>query len=325
MFLIFFILSLLILSGIHLFVLWGSSLIDGFPVSSEQLINSIPGSIFDKLLVAVFTALIMLFVRMQKKPGFHFLSFIVTLIIALAVFISGILFLEVISASSDISNIKSTETGLKNYLIPEKINTLRNFSLYFEEIEDNELQNILLIKSNNSLPGLRYFPIGRSLNVNNELILTVKEKDNEQIKLIPPNLFSSIFKPDYPIKLIQDSLETINKDIKIFLSSSQWEFYLLCFCLIFVIVSSRFFMRITKWLLINFSINILIIIGILFLYSLLRIDITRELVKVVGDQPIVRLFPSFVIFVLGILLSIFDLLLIPHSIAQNQTRFITGR
>jgi hypothetical protein len=136
---------------------------------------------------------------------------------------------------------------------------------------------------------------------------------------IPANTIERrVFKPVSALQRFFDDYQKVNSDLQSFMRSQRWEFYLLCFSLVFFALTSGMWMRITRWPVFNFLVVLLVLRGGFFLYALLREDLVKELGKLLTDSLLVRILPTLSLLAIGVLFFLIDLLFVPYESIREE-------
>ena len=260
---------------------------------------------------ACFLSLVILFLRIVKKPGSRLLTYIMLLLTAVLVLIFGQIGLNQFTGPGQLSaehpyNIKQN-----------KLNPLQEGLLYVNEIEDNNLTAIVFIRSIDSTEEdrLDFFTYGKTRIEENRLIMDTaggRPLTFPEAAAMNP-VFGSVFTSSTVLESVLDDYAVLLRDLQILLEESILEFFILCFALVFDLLSSNLIMRVTKWPLLNFLIVLLFMRGFLFLYSIIRQGFPIETGEMSPEGLFGRLLPSLGFMVLGILFFLANVIFVPFN------------
>jgi hypothetical protein len=257
-----------------------------------------------------------IFIRILKKPGIHILLFILPLITAFCVIFFGI-----IGINQIITPVEETVT-IKNYIKPGKFLFFENNILYINSVTDNTINNAVYIDTDDLFlnPGnnMRVYQYIDRANV--EIVddkININSGSNI-ISLDRMTYYSGFYSADKTMESIFESISLLNKEINEFYNSNITEFAILCFSLIFIIMSSNVFMRITKWPLFNFFVVMFITIGSVILYNFLKNHIVMEFFAETSDSFFLRLIPSISLLIIGVLFVFIDIIFIPFDFWNRE-------
>lgn len=314
----------LILPVIYLFVfLILTILLTGFNIviklaatmeTSGFSVKEIPVFIKNVIPVSGLLSLLFLFIRILKKPGMHFLSFVLPLATAFCA-----LFFGIISINTVITPVEETVT-IKNYIKPNKFLFSENNILYISNLSDNKIDNAIYIDTNNLFlepeNNTQMYQFIDSANVEIE---DNKININTGRKVISlDTIYSGYYSSGEIMETIFKSISSINKELSEFYNRNITEFAILCFSFVFIIMSSNVFMRITRWPLFNFFVVMFISIGAILLYNFLKNHIVLEFFTENTDSLFLRLIPCISLLIIGVLFLFIDIIFIPFNFWDKE-------
>ncbi len=312
-FLFYFIIVILLFSGLNLLAFWGGLYSENSEILVKMVVQLIPESILLVLPVSVLTTLVLLLFRILKNPGSRFLSFILPLICALAVMIFGYMGLNLIRHRDE--QIPATPA---RYLVPGKFNSVEDQIVYVGEIEGKNLRSILIIGGSNPEMNFIYYPRGTAETGKEGLSIIIPERPRLVLNASP--VYSSIFSQDRFVTGILRDLLCMNRELNTLFMESKTGFYLCCFALIFSFLSASVFMRISKWPLLNVLLGLLVMRGFFSLFRFLREGVALEMEKIVTSNILIQFLPSLILLGFGVLLFLIDILFVPFDMWKREIR-----
>ncbi len=283
---------------------------------SEFAIKKLPAIIRDVIPIGSIISLLFIFLRILKKPGIHFFSFLLPLITSFCV-----LFFGIISINMVITPVEDNIT-IENYIKPNKFLFFDNNILYTDTLTGNTIHNAILIDSNNlflnSENDTEVYKFIEQANV------TIDENNinintgYDSFSLSTKSYYSGFYTTDETAEYIFSSISLINKELNAFYSRNIIEFAVLCFSFVFIIMASNVFMRITRWPLFNFFVVMFMTIGAILLYNFLKNQIVMEFFSDISDSFFLRLLPCFSLIIIAVLFLLIDIIFIPFNFWNKE-------
>jgi hypothetical protein len=312
LFLFYFLLILLILTGLDLLL--------ALQISPPQakvvtyLSERIPASLSGSLLASCTGGLLALFFTMTKRPGSRIVSFLLVLATVSSVLVLG---------RYGLARVASSRTEVPSVsLSAGKFAEFENRTLYSEVISETELRRTVVFSDGQEGWKLRYIP--RAAALYRDGGIEIQPEDAEALNLRPaidrketPPLGESL------VPLFRE-YRRLDAELSDLLETRFIEFLLLSVSIAFVLLASQLFMRISRWPLFNIVLVLFLVRGVLFLYSAMRKGYFGSLQDLVPQGLFERILPSLVFLGLGILMFLADIIFIPYDYWQRKVDMIEG-
>ena len=109
-----------------------------------------------------------------------------------------------------------------------------------------------------------------------------------------------------------DSFSALNDYFLTLAAERDVEFMIVAGLLVFVVLASSYFLRITRWPLANIFVTLLVLFLILLLYNFLVFSLIVTLEKIIGSSLILVLIPNAVLAFCAALFFLLDFVLLPE-------------
>jgi hypothetical protein len=186
--------------------------------------------------------------------------------------------------------------------------------LYVEDIEGDLLKGVAHVQTS-AVPGeqsIQYFPRTEAKLVGRNIAIDMKPPSGS-LEFPVEVIREGIFQPVTSLAWFLADYAILTNDMASLLEQRGWEFYLLCISLIFFVLGTNLWMRITRWPLFNFLLVVLIIRGVFFLYAYVRLNLANELTTLFEDSILAKNLPSFGFLILGLLFILAEALFVPYD------------
>jgi hypothetical protein len=273
------------------------------------VINLIPFSLRQAIPAACICALLFTFLRMINKPGSHFLSLLLLLATASAVLIFSLIGISLIEGDRPVGSTSASEV-----FKPGVIHVYGAGMLYVEEVEGDSLERVVHIMAPESAetPKIRYAPRARA-RLNGDTVSVDMGSEYGELEFSAKKIREGFFRPVAPLAFFLSDYAILTDDLGNLQKEGGWEFYLLCVALVFFVLGTNLWMRITRWPLFNFLLVVLIIRGIFFLYAYVRVNLANELVKLFEESILAKNLPAFGFLLLGLIFILAEALFVPYD------------
>ena len=267
------------------------------------VINMIPYSVKQVLPAACICALLFTFLRMVKKPGSHLLSLLLLMTTASAVLIFSEIGVSLIEREQPARTLNAS-----NVLKPGVFHVYGEGLLYVEEIEGDSLERVVNVRQK-----IQYLPRTEARLTGNTIAIDMSLHSEPALEFPAITIRERIFRPVISLGWFLRDYAILTDDLSTLLEERGWEFYLLCVSLIFFVLGTNMWMRITRWPLFNFLLVVLIIRGVFFLYAYVRLNLANELGKLFEGSILAKNLPSFGLLLLGLLFILAEALFVPYD------------
>jgi hypothetical protein len=316
LFLLFFILLCLLLTGLALLELRVSCSAENPRILQTLVAGSLLPTLREVLPAAVLIALVLVLFPMYRRPGNRFFSFLLPLAAAFAVLVVGWPLLSAMKAPPT----PAPTPG--RYLLPERIQDAAGSVLYVESLDGARLRGVVQFDRDSPSVRLRYAPTadvelpGPRLEVRGEgLTLTAPARP-----AYVPLLRHDQGLGDRLLDGFLDDFQRLNRELAARYRASRGGFYFSCFALLLSFFAAGLFFRISRWPLANVLLAFLVMRGFLYLFRLLREGIARELGKLLANPALLEYLPEVVLLVVGVILLLVDLLFYPSGRSRREAR-----
>lgn len=293
-----------------LFVL-GSRLFLFPSISLDLILPLVPPALTQMFLPATLITLFVTMIRVRRRPGVLFLSYILVGALAFTVLFLGPQLIES-SISSEIRRIQvDTALSLRDLEHPQKLIALKEAWLFFEKKSGATLESGMLIRTEGRTMHAR--PFRQATYETGENGTGLSLEGASRVTLAPRAEETAAFAPGATAGTIIDSFSALNA---YFLSTSderKTEFTAICVLLAAFVLSSSFFLRMTKWPLANIFLALLILFVILAFYNFLISTVIGELEKILGKSDLLAFIPHGMLAFFSGLFFIFDFILLPEK------------
>jgi len=282
-----------------LFSCWGQNFTPEHGISFKGAVTLIPGIINRGFLASAVLASFLVFLFSAGKRYIRFFGF---LFMAAAVFI--ILFF-LFPFTARITPVCSDESQ-KTILTPGSFNPLDKSTLYVSSINNTgKIKGVILSEEKDFSP---YSGIKSDYN---RIVRLSKEQEKKAGAYNP--VFSALFQAPPFMKDFLDDIALVNRDLIRTQERSSRDFFLFVFVLAIFCAGCGTLSRLSRWPVFNFIISLLVFRLIFLMYRIFTEDIGRELAAVLSDRLAAFYLPHIVMFILSVLLVIWDILFLKNN------------
>jgi hypothetical protein len=319
LFLFVFVLLFLLFSALSVLALWGSVYSEGREAALQVVEAHIPQLLVQMLPAAVLVALVVLLARIAAKPGSRFLSLLIPLAGAFVLLAFGYQILQRLgpadAAGPGVSRPGVVEPSPRRFLLPEVFNTTESKVIYVEQIDERTVSPVVLAEGGSADQKLLYFPQGR-ISVGEDSI--VVRMAGYTLEIDPDPVFGSMFAADPVLRRFFSDLDFLNRELQRVFRHSLPAFYFAVLALVVAFYGSGMFLRLTRWHLLNVTLALLAIRGLLALFRFMSEGVVFELEKVLRNPQAVQFLPELALLVVGGLLLLLDLLFVPFQRVEEE-------
>jgi hypothetical protein len=316
LFLLFFILLCLLLTGLILLELRVSSAAEAPRILQTLVAGRLLPILREVLPAAVLIALVLVLFPMYRRPGNRFFAFLLPLAAAFAVLVVGWQLLSPVKAPS------APAPTAARYLLPGRIQDAAGTVLYVESLDGARLGGVVQFDRDSSSVRLRYAPTaavelaGARLVVRGEgLALTAAARPAYE-----PMLRHDQGRGDRLLAGFLADFQRLNRELAERYRASRGGFYFSCFALLLSFFAAGLFFRISRWPLANVLLAFLVMRGFLYLFRLLREGLAKELGKLLASPVLLEYLPEIILLAVGVILLLVDLLFYPSGRSRGEAR-----
>jgi hypothetical protein len=319
LFLFVFVLLFILFSALSVLALWGGVYSEGREAALQVVEAHIPQLLVQMLPAAVLVALVVLLARIAAKPGSRFLSLLIPLAGAFVLLAFGYQILQRLGpadgAGPGVSRPGVVEPSPRRFLLPEVFNTTESKVIYVEQIDERTVSPVVLAEGGSADQKLLYFPQGR-ISVGEDSI--VVRMAGYTLEIDPDPVFGSMFAADPVLRRFFSDLDFLNRELQRVFRHSLPAFYFAVLALVVAFYGSGMFLRLTRWHLLNVTLALLAIRGLLALFRFMSEGVVFELEKVLRNPQAVQFLPELALLVVGGLLLLLDLLFVPFQRVEEE-------
>jgi hypothetical protein len=318
-FLFVFILLFILFFGLSVLAYWGIVHSEGREAALQAVEAGFPGLLVQVLPASVFAALFVLMAHIAAKPGSRFLSLLIPLAGAFVILAVGYQILQRLEPAdrqtAGVSRAESVEASSRRYLVPEVFNSAESKVIYLEQIGEPTVSPVVLVEGGNADRKLLYFPRGFVVVGDDAVVLRMgmAGTDRYTLEIDPQPVYGAMFDEGPVLKRLFSDVDFLNRELLRVFRSSLPEFYFAVLALVVAFYGSGMFLRLSRWHLLNITLALLALRGLLALFCFLGEGAFFELSKDMSNPQALKFLPEVVLFVVGGLLVLIDLLFVPFK------------
>lgn len=311
-FLLAFILVFLLTLSLSLLAAWGGLLpvdraLRGLALAPA--VARLPGLAQQVLPVSVLAALLVLLMRVARRPGSRLLSVVLPPACAFVLLVFGYQALGGLAAAWPRAKGPGSEVDY-GYLAPGVFSRAGSKIVYVESLEAGRAAGIVVLGEQGRSGRLSFSARGE-LEARGD---TVALRLGGTILEWPArSVYAPLFAPDPLLGPFLADLRSMNHELSRQHAEARTMFYLSCLGLVVALSGAAVLLRLTRWPLLNACLALLAARGVLALFVLLRQDGATQLSKALGGARIFQSLPGAGLLVLGVLLLLADLLFVPFD------------
>jgi hypothetical protein len=280
-------------------------------ITPQMLLALVPASLRQVFLPATLLSLFFALVRMRRKPGLVFLSYL--LLGALAF---GVLFLgpKLVAAplNAEIAKVRSAQSvGLRDLAEPGKLIPFKDAYLYFDRKEGADLVSGFLIDQTKPAPRVVLFDRA-TVSVGADATRLTLPLPAGSRTLLPQTGESAPFAPDSTVVATLGFFQGLNDRFLALAGSQTTESIIVCVLFVMIVLSASLFLRATRWPLANVFLTLLVLALVLALYIFVVYQFLGEVRKVTGDTFLLTLAPNALLGFLALVFFLFDFVFLPE-------------
>jgi hypothetical protein len=297
---------LAVLSALNLLFTWGmyESGARGFTLG--YALARLPRSGFEVMLPSVVLSLVLLGMRIARRPFSRFLGLVVCLVASYAALVNGMIWLRALAQKS-----KPPQAAVVQYFHTAGFTPIGGALLNVRSVEGNTLGGVLLVDPARKGPRFTVVPEAKAAVADEQVSVTFAGGRPARLVGKPGLPPQALFAPDRLTAFFLRDFGVLTADFERLLAGSLPEFFAACFALLFLCTASFALLRVSRWPLLNILLLALAVRGYVLLWHVLSVSVTPLVARVLTDRLLVRLFPAAAMAALGVLLLLVDILFIP--------------
>jgi hypothetical protein len=299
---------LLVFSALDILATWGMDESGTHAFSLGYAIARLPRSAFEAMLPSVVLSLVVVGMRMARRPFSRFLGLLICLAVSYAALVNGMIWLGRLDAKA-----RPAQAAAARYFTPRGFTGVGSALVGVESIEGGTLRGVLVVRMTPPAGGSRFsvFPRAEAAVSNSTVTVTTADRRPLQLTGTPALSRDAVFGADVFTRFFLRDIGVLTSDFERLLAASLPEFFAACFALLFLCTASFVLLRASRWPLLNVLLLLLAVRGYAALWHLLSVAAAPRVARYVADALLVRMFPSAVMAILAAVLLLIDILFIP--------------
>jgi hypothetical protein len=295
----------LILSALNVLYTWGMYDSASRTFSLAYVAQRLPRSLSETLIPSVILSIMLLGLRLARRPFSRFLGLVIVLVVSYAALVNGMIWIRALSAKS-----QAPAEVPRQYIQPSTFIRIGDTVLSARALSGGSVQGILVYDPARAENRLSVYPAG-SASTRAGVLTVTTTRPQVTLSGSPTPSWTALFAADGFTELFMRDIRTLSTDFEKLRDSSLGEFFAACLALLFLCAASLALLRLTRWPLANIMLLVIAVRGYFSLYQLLATIIAPQVAAAVTDPLLVRLFPSAALAGLGVVLVLVDILFIP--------------
>ena len=280
----------------------------GGPLTLERAAARLPRAAFEMMLPAVLLSIVLLGVRMVRRPISRFLAFLIVLGASYLVLVNGLIWTHRAEAA-----VKPAVTvpAAARYLPTKSFIAVGERRVAPLAPRGDRLGPVLVLDTAAKAPRFSAYRSG-SLFVQDDGTVSLQLSGAKPLALradLEPAEVA-LFAADRYTELFLRDFRTMNDDLGVLLEKAPARFLVACFATLFLVTALLVLLRATRWPLCNVLLLVLAVRGSLLLYHVLAVDLAPTVARLIADPLLARLAPSAAFVVLGVLALLADILFV---------------
>jgi hypothetical protein len=318
-FLFVFILLFILFFGLSVLAYWGIVHSEGREAALQAVVTGLPELLVRVLPAAVFAALFILMAHIAAKPGSRFLSLLIPLAGAFVLLAVGYQILQQLEPAdrqtAGVSRPGVVEPSPRRFLVPDVFNSAESKVIYIEQIGERTVSPVVLVEGGDADRKLLYFPQSFVLVGEDSVVLRmgIAGMDRYTLEMDPQPVYGAMFDEGPALERLFSNVDFLNRELLRMFRSSLPEFYFAVLALVIAFYGSGMFLRLSRWHLLNIILALLVLRGLLALFCFLGEGVVFDPGKDMSNPQALKFLPEVVLFVVGGLLVLIDLLFVPFK------------
>lgn len=314
-FLLAFILLFLATVAVSLLAAWGSLLPADADPQGQALaaaVARLPELARRALPASVLGALLVLLMRVARRPGNRLLSLLVPPACAFLLLVLGHQALSLLDAAWP---RRAQPAAASLYLAPELFTEAGPNAIYARSLQGREAAGVVIRRQAGIEPRLRYAARGE-LEVGGDR--ATLRLPGAVLEWPRQPVFAPLFAAHPALRPFFSQLGVLNEALAGQFVQQRGVFVLTCLALAVAACGAGVLLRLSRWYLLNACLTLLAFRGLLALFVLLGQGATGRLGEALGGGAILQALPASGLLLLGVLLLLVDLLFVPFGREREE-------
>ena len=297
--------STLFLSALNVLFTWGMYDSAHGAFSLAYVVQRFPRSMSETLIPSIVLSIMLLGLRMARRPFSRFLGLVIVLVVSYAALVNGMIWIRALSEKS-----QRPAEAPRQYIQPSTFIRIGDSVLSARALTGDTLRGIVVYDPARAENRLSVYPAGIASTRGGVLTVTTSGPP-VTLSGSPAPSWTGVFAADGFTNLFLRDIHTLSADFEKLRDGALGEFFAACLALLFLCAASLALLRLTRWPLANIMLLVIAVRGYFSLYHLLATTAAPHVAAAVTDPFLVRLFPSAALAALGVVLVLVDILFIP--------------
>jgi hypothetical protein len=303
-FLFMLIVALVVLSALNVLAAWGMHDAASRRFNLPYAVEHFPRSMFEVLIPSVIVSIMLLGMRMARRPFSRFLGLLITLAVSYVALVNGMLWMRSLATKAPTAPAPSPA----QYVQPGTFLKVGPGVIEAGSVSGARLQRVLFFNPTQAGSRFSVSPAAAATLRGGTLTVTTPRA---ALSGDPGPAWSGVFAADRFTAFFLRDIDTLVGDFTSLLNRSLGQFFAACFALLFLCTASLALLRVTRWPLANIMLLACAVRGYFSLYHLLAATLAPRVTAAVSDPLLARMFPSAALAVIGVILLLVDILFIP--------------
>ena len=292
---------------------WGLHESAGRAFSLASFVQKLPRSLYDVLVPSVVLSIVLLGFRLVRKRISRFTALFIVLGVSYVVLVNGMLWIRPLAGASPTSSLTAAQ-----YIQTSTFVRVGDRTINVRSLSGSRARAVLVFDPTRPGPRFTVAPEATAVIAGGTLRLTTAGPRPLALTGEPDLSWTGVFAADRFTTLFLRDVRTMTDDFQKLLAASRAEFFSSSFALVFLCTASLMLLRITRWPLVNIMLLGFAVRGYFSLYHLLAVSFRPQLVQVVTDSFVARMFPSAAFIGLAVIFLLVDILFIPGDRWVNE-------
>jgi hypothetical protein len=285
---------------------WGLYESSGRAFTLASAVQKLPRSLYDVLVPSVILSIVLLGLRLVRRPFSRFTALFIVLGVGYIVLVNGMLLLRPLAGAAPAAQVTA-----RQYIPSSTFVRVGERMVNVRSLVDTRARAVLVFDPARADVKFSVSPEATVVVSGGAFRLTTSGPSPRTITGSPDLSWTSVFAPDRFTSAFLQDIATMTTDFQGLLVRARAEFFAASFALVFLCTASLMLLRITRWPLVNIMLLGLAMRGYFSLYHFLAVDFAPRLAQVVTDTFAARMFPTAAFLGLGVLFLLVDIIFIP--------------
>lgn len=296
--------ALVVLSALDLLAWWATVASGTGRFTLAFAAARLPRSVFQAMIPSVFLSLVLIGMRMARRPFSRLLGLVLCLAVSYAALVNGMIWMRQLATRS-----KPVQASAAQYFPPGAFAGVGDAMVSARSVQGDTLRGVVVARPAGSSP--RLAAAGKAAASVTASTVTVTVPGRPALAGRPAMTREAVFAPDVVTGYFLRDLGAITADFERLLASSLPEFFAACAALLFLCTASFVLLRASRWPMLNVLLLVLAVRGYAALWRLLSAEAAPRVARLVTDPLLARMFPAAAMAALGVVLLLVDILFVP--------------